>query len=92
MVIGSNGFHVQYKKADPNFDLQPLAGPAEWIAPYNWTYRAHGGAANDIQGVKYGFEATVAKRTIFSLQYDDLERISNGEDQSFVCAQVFYLF
>jgi len=92
MVVGSNGFHIQYKKADPNFDLQPLAGPAEWNAPFNWTYRAHGGAANDIRGVEYGFETTLAKRTIFSLQYDDMERVSNGEDQSFLSAQVLYLF
>jgi len=92
MVVGSNGFHIQYKKADPNFDLQPLGGPVEWNAPFNYTYRAHGGCANDLKGMEYGFETTVAKRTIFSLQYDDLERVSNGEDQTFVSAQVFYLF
>ncbi len=92
MVVGSKGFHIQYKKADPGFDLQPLAGPAEWNAPFNWTYRAHGGAANDLQGIEYGIETTVAKRTILSLQYDDLERVSNGEDQSFLTASVFYLF
>ncbi|WP_094603000.1 hypothetical protein SPSIL_024690 [Sporomusa silvacetica DSM 10669] len=92
MVVGSKGFHMEYKKADPNFDLQPLGGAVEWNAPYNYTYRAHGGCANDLKGMEYGFETTVAKRTIFSIQYDDLERVSNREDQSFLMASVFYLF
>lgn len=92
MAVGSTGFHIEYKKADPNFDLQPLGGPVEWNAPYNYSYRAHGGCANDLQGMEYGFETTVAKRTIFSLQYDDLKRVSSNEDQSFITAQVFYIF
>ncbi|WP_094605710.1 hypothetical protein SPSIL_006550 [Sporomusa silvacetica DSM 10669] len=92
MVVGSNGFLLEYKKADPGFDLQPLANPPEWNAPYNYSYRTHGGCANDLQGMEYGFETTIAKRTIFSLTYDDLERVSDGQDQSFLTASVFYLF
>lgn len=92
MIKGSTGFHIQYKKADSGFDLQPLAGPTTWNAPYNWTYRAHGGAANDLKGFEYSFEVTVAKSTIFSVQYDDLKRVSNDENQNFLTAQIFYLF
>jgi len=92
MVVGSKGFLVEYKKADLGFDLQPVANPVEWNAPFNYSYRTHGGCANDLQGMEYGFETTIAKRTIFSLSYDDLKRVSNSQDQSFLTASVFYLF
>jgi hypothetical protein len=99
-VPGSTGLHIQYKKADPGFDIMGMASPFEWNAPFNYTTPASGGMAENIKGIEFGFETTVAMRTIFSMTYNKLDRVSSksftslatNSDQSFFTAQLTYIF
>jgi hypothetical protein len=104
-VPGSMGLWVEYKKADPAFSPAATQDPVSWNAPFNWTSPAQGGAANNIKGVEFGMELTLAKRTIFTINYDRLRRVAaiapvsynsdlyGGKDnQSFFTAQIAYIF
>jgi len=98
-VVGSTGYSIQYKYADPGFDALAFASPFSWNAPLNYTTVALGGIADNLKGFEYGFETTIAKRTLFSVHYDKLDwvKASSGSlatnaDQSFFSAQVTYIF
>jgi hypothetical protein len=98
-VVGSTGLSVQYKYADAGFDPLAFASPFAWNAPLNYTTVALGGIADNFKGFEYAFETTLAKRTLFSMRYDKLDRVKDSaqslatkDDQSFFTAQVTYLF
>jgi hypothetical protein len=102
---GSSGVWVEYKKADPGFDLFANAGPNGagmdyWNCPFNYSCGAGGGYADNIKGFEYGFETTLSTHMIFTAAYDKLKAVNqNGgpqtltsNDRSFMSAQVWYLF
>jgi len=98
-VPGSSGFWVQYKKAEAGFDLMAMADPNTWNSPFNHTSPSGGGMAENIKGFEYGFETTVARRTMFKMAYNKLDRVSdsvislaNAKDQSYYTAQLTYIF
>jgi hypothetical protein len=101
-VVGSTGYSVQYKYAEPGFDALAFASPFAWNAPLNYTTVALGGIADNLKGFEVGFETTVAKRTIFNMRYNKLDRVkysaqsmannATNDDQSFFTAQVTYIF
>lgn len=100
---GSTGIWVEYKHADPGFDPLAMAGPQYWNTPMNYSWGAGGGQADNIQGLEFGVETTVAPHLIFTATYDDAKAVSqaafadNGggakyNDRSFATAKFFYLF
>lgn len=98
-ALGSSGAWVEYKHADPGVDPIAFADPFSWNCPLNWSSPAEGGSADNIKGFEYGFETTVAKRTIFKMTYDKLTWIeaspyslASTPNQSFFTASVTYLF
>ncbi|MDR1701304.1 MAG: S-layer homology domain-containing protein [Sporomusaceae bacterium] len=104
MVPGSQGFWVQYKKADPGFDSLGLASPFTWITPFNYSSPSGGGFADNIKGYEFGYERTIFSRTIFSLIYNKAKRVANApmslsgdihggkENQDYFITQVQYFF
>jgi hypothetical protein len=101
---GSQGFWLQYKKADPGFDTLGLASPFTWTTPINYSSPSGGGFADNIKGYEIGYERTIFSRTIFSIIYNKANRVADvpgslsnsdfggKENQDYFITQVQYFF
>jgi len=99
---GSFGLRAEYKHADNGFDLISSCAPFEWNAPLNYSQPPQGGYNNNIKGLEYGVEYTIAPRLMIDARYDILKTANgvanvdvNGvssTSMNFATCQVTYLF
>lgn len=71
--VKSYGFWVTYRRADKSFDT-------DWWDTFDYTIKENGWANLDnTKGLEYGFEYTVFKNGILSLQYNDMKDLNGNE-------------
>lgn len=92
----SYGLWVAYRSADPGYDPWSIGSaggddvPLLLKAP-NYTAHAVSSLSN-VKGFDYGYELTVFKNGVLSLQYSDLESKENNIDAKNFLATVTYFF
>jgi len=89
---GSTGVWVQYEKAGKGFDILANASPNSWPTAYNWSAGSGGGSANDLKGLSYGVETTLATRMVFTATYSPLKSFDGETSRKLLTGQVWYLF
>lgn len=71
----TSGFLIGYRELEDN---------ALWndgtASRFNKSTTLNGGEADNVKGMYYAFQHVLAKNTIFSLEYQDMEREDNGDD------------
>lgn len=77
---GTFGVWVAYKKADPKYDIKDYNGGDATSAVSAFTGAGRGTYYDDVKGYEYGFDYTVFKNGVLSVQYYDQEKDSNGVD------------
>ncbi|MBP2645144.1 MAG: S-layer y domain protein [Firmicutes bacterium] len=91
-VAGSTGVWVQVEKAAKGFDIMANASPNSWPTCYNWSAASGGGSANDVKGISYGVETTLAQRMILTATYSPLKSFDGATSKKLITAQIWYLF
>lgn len=91
----SYGAWVSYRQIDSNFDLWTLGS----VNGSDTTHllKAAGGvngvnAMSNVKGFEYGFEQTLFKDAILSLQYNDFKSKTDGKDAQNFLATLNYMF
>ncbi|WP_094607680.1 hypothetical protein SPSIL_009630 [Sporomusa silvacetica DSM 10669] len=90
----SDGFWVGYRNADAGFDPLTLgnaegSGLQKTFDPTNPTAAL---AMSNAKGFEFGYERTVFKNAIFSLQYNDLEKKDDKTSADSLLAALTYSF
>ncbi|HWR41724.1 S-layer homology domain-containing protein [Sporomusa sp.] len=83
----SYGIWVGYRKADKNFD------PLWWSTPDSTDTAYDKAALNDTKGFEYGFEYTLFKNGILSMQYNDVtDKKGNADNRRNFITNLSYSF
>lgn len=87
---GSNGFWIGYRNADIGFDPLSLGNMEGSALQKNMTTPFDALVMSNIKGFEYGYERTVFKNAIMSLQYNDLTKKDDGTSaKSFLCSLTY---